>query len=358
MSSVAYALAVEGGDFLVVGGAGFVGSNLVRSLLDMGAQRVRVIDNLLSAERANLPDSDRLEFIEGSIADDAILANLKDAYDAIFHLATYHGNQSSIANPLADHENNLITNLKLFEHVKDFVNLKRLVYTSTGCALAEKGDVDAKAVSEDGSISIDMDSPYQISKVVGEMHAVYYHRLYQLPVVRVRFQNIYGPGEILGAGEWRGTPATIWRNVTPSFIYRALKGQPLILFGDGSSTRDFIFVADIVAGLIQAATVAGVEGDVFNLASGEEITIGLLAETINRLTENPTPVTYKPQRGWDRSIHRFGSTEKSRHKLDFNAQVGLQQGLEQTVAWTKAHLDLIDSCVNRHLDKLTGGLFD
>lgn len=348
---------IDGGHFLVVGGAGFVGSNLVRELLAQGAAYVQVVDNLLSAERANLPDDGRLELTVGSIADGTLLASIQDTYDAIFHLATYHGNQSSIANPLADHANNLITNLKLFEHLKSFTHLKRLVYTSTGCALAEKGDVTAKAVTEDGPVSLDMDSPYQISKVVGEMHGIFYHRLHNLPLVRVRFQNVYGPGEILGAGEWRGTPATIWRNVTPTFIYRALKGQPLILHGDGGSTRDFIHVSDIVAGLICAATVADIEGDVFNLASGAEVTIRELAETINQMAENTTPVQYLPQRNWDRSIHRFGSTEKSSQVLGFRAQKQFRAGLRETVDWTRANLDFIDTCVNKHVDRFPGGLF-
>ena len=178
-----------------------------------------------SSERKSVSLDDRLEFIEGSIADDEVLSRITDEFDVVFHLATYHGNQSSIANPLADHENNLITTLKLYERIKGFKRLKKVVYSGSGCTLAAHEVYEsAEPTTEEGGAPFDLDSPYQISKVVGEFYSVYYHRQNELPTVRARFQNVYGPGEVLGAGAWRGTPATVWRNVTPTFVYRALKG--------------------------------------------------------------------------------------------------------------------------------------
>jgi UDP-glucose 4-epimerase len=336
---------------LVVGGAGFVGGNLVRELLARDAGRVLVVDNLLSAERENVPDDPRVGFVEGSIADDAVLAQLEDEFDNVFHLATYHGNQSSIADPLADHENNLITTLKLFERIKGFGRMRKVVYAASGCTLAPHTYGDAEAVVEDGPVPLDLDSPYQISKVVGEFYSVYYQQREGLPTVRARFQNVYGPGEILGAGQWRGTPATVWRNVTPAFVYRALKGMPLELDNEGRASRDFIYVGDIVDGLLRCAT-AGEPGDVYNLASGVETSIRELAETINRMTGNDAPVELLPARDWDRSGHRFGSTEKARRVLGFEAAVSLDDGLAQTVDWMREHLDLIDACVQRHADQM------
>ncbi len=332
---------------LVVGGAGFVGGNLVRELLARDAGRVLVVDNLLSAERENVPDDPRVGFVEGSIADDAMLAQLEDEFDNVFHLATYHGNQSSIADPLADHENNLITTLKLFERIKGFGRMRKVVYAASGCTLAPHTYGDAEAVVEDGPVPLDLDSPYQISKVVGEFYSVYYHQREGLPTVRARFQNVYGPGEILGAGQWRGTPATVWRNVTPAFVYRALKGLPLELDNEGRASRDFIYVGDIVDGLLRCAT-AGEPGDVYNLASGVETSIRELAETINRMTGNDAPVELLPARDWDRSGHRFGSTEKARRVLGFEAAVSLDDGLAQTVDWMRENLPLIDACIQRH----------
>lgn len=336
---------------LVTGGAGFVGSNLVRALLEEEVASIDIVDNLLSAERSNIPQDERVHFIEGSIADDAILATVNDKYDYIFHLSTYHGNQSSIANPLVDHENNTLTTLKLLERVKDFKRLKKWVYSGAGCAVAEKTYDQAYATLEDAPISLKMDSPYSISKIVGEFYALYYHERHTVPSVRARFQNIYGPGEILGAGQWRGTPATVWRNVTPTFMYKALKGKSLPVEGRGEASRDFIFVQDIVMGLILCA-VKGKPGDVYNLASGVETSIKELAQTINELAGNSAPIEFRPGRDWDHSGKRFGSTIKSQTELGFTAETSLRAGLEKTIAWTKENMELIESCIRRHDEKM------
>ena len=337
----------EGSSALVVGGAGFVGSNVVLALLRRGAEGVAVVDNLLSAERANVPDDPRVEFLEGSIADDEVLETLDDRFDYVFHLATYHGNQSSIANPLDDHANNLVTTLKLYERIKEHRRLRRLVYSASGCTLAEHTYGDAQPTEEDGPVPLDLDSPYQISKVVGEFYSVYYHRMHGLPTVRARFQNVYGPREILGAGRWRGTPATVWRNVTPTFVYRCLRDLPLVLDNGGLASRDFVYVGDVVDGLLLCAT-EGDPGDVYNLASGQETSIRDLAELVRTLTESMSEIELGPAREWDRSGHRFGSTKKARQRLGFEATTTLEEGLRETVAWTRDHLDLIDAGIGRH----------
>jgi UDP-glucose 4-epimerase len=343
---------VGGINALVVGGAGFVGANLGHELLAQEADRVVVVDNLLSAERENVPADSRVVFVEGSIADDAVLAQLDDEFDWVFHLATYHGNQSSIANPLADHEHNLITTLKLFERIKDFERLRKVVYAASGCTLAPHTFGEARAVEEDGPVPLDLDSPYQISKVVGEFYSVYYHRMHGLPTVRARFQNVYGPGEILGAGRWRGTPATVWRNVVPTFVYRALKGLPLELDNEGQATRDFVYVGDVVGGLLACAE-RGERGGVYNLASGVETSIRELAEMILDLSESSAGLELGPAREWDRSGHRFGSPEKARRELRFEAQVPLNEGLRRTIEWTRENLETIDACIGRHTARMT-----
>jgi nucleoside-diphosphate-sugar epimerase len=343
---------VKDAGLLVVGGAGFVGSNLIRATLAEGARRVVVVDNFLSAERENLPDHPCVELVEGSIADDELLASLDDDFDYVFHLATYHGNQSSIADPLADHDNNLVTTLKLYERLKGFQRLRRLVYSASGCTLA-RHDVyeSAEPATEDGLVPFDLDSPYQISKVVGEFYSVYYHTRHGLPTVRARFQNVYGPGEVLGAGKWRGTAATVWRNVTPTFVYRALKGLPLTLDNGGAGSRDFVYVEDIVRGLIACAQ-RGAPGDVYNLASGSETTIRRLAELVLELSGSEAVLENGPQRPWDHSVLRFGSPVKAREQLGFEAQVQLEEGLRLTIDWTREHLDWIDGCIGKHAERL------
>jgi nucleoside-diphosphate-sugar epimerase len=342
---------VTGDRLLVVGGAGFVGSGLVRLLLAEGAEHVLVVDNLLSSERENLPDDPRVELVEASIADDEVLASLEDELDVVYHLATYHGNQSSIANPLEDHANNLVTTLKLYERLKGFKRLRKVVYSASGCTLAPHEVYEgAEPVTEDGGVPLDLDSPYQISKVVGEFYSVYYNREHGLPTVRARFQNVYGPGEVLGAGEWRGTPATIWRNVTPTFVYRALKGLPLRLDNGGVASRDFVYVDDVARGLLACAE-SGTPGDVYNLASGVETAIRRLAELIVELSGSSSELEIAPRRPWDHSIMRFGSPEKAQRELGFEAQTPLEEGLRSTIEWTRENLDFIHRCVAKHADR-------
>jgi UDP-glucose 4-epimerase len=343
---------LAGRRLLVVGGAGFVGANLVRRVLAEDAAAVTVVDNLLSAERWAVPDDPRVTFLEGSIADDAVLAELGPGYDQVYHLATFHGNQNSIAEPLLDHENNLLTTIKLFERLRGLTVDGRVVYSASGCSLAEKTDEDPTAVTEDGPVPLDHDSPYQISKVAGEFYCVWYHSHFGLPTVRARFQNVYGPGETLGAGVWRGTSATVWRNVVPTFVYRALKGLPLRLDNAGLASRDFIFVDDIVEGLLRCGSL-GARGDVYNLAAGVETSIRELAETILRLTDSDSELELAPRRAWDHAGRRFGSTAKARAEIGFEASVGLEEGLRRTVAWTQDSLERIDACIDRHAARLT-----
>lgn len=333
---------------LVVGGAGFVGSNLVRSLLSLSSTvHLHIIDNLLSSEKFLVPNDSRIRFIEGSISNDLIVHSLNDEYDYIFHLATYHGNQSSIHDPLADHENNTLTSLKLFHQCRDFKRLKKIVYSGAGCAVAEKTFDETTATKEIDVVSLNMDSPYSISKIIGEFYAKYYHKQHNLPVVRVRFQNVYGPWEILGAGKWRGTAATVWRNVIPTFIYRALKQLPLHIENQGIATRDFIYVEDIVKGLLHAA-VWGSPGDVYNLASGKELSIKELALAVNSLTKNPKEIIFLPKRSWDTSGKRYGCPEKTKRALGFEVNTSFEEGLKKTIVWTKEYLELIEQTIFKH----------
>lgn len=333
---------------LVVGGAGFVGSNLCHYILAKhDPKEILIVDNLLSSDICNVPNDSRVRFVFGSIADDKILHALPIDLEVVFHLACYHGNQSSIADPLADHDNNTLTTLKLFDHLKDFKNLKKVVYAAAGCAVAEKTFGDATATVEDAPVSLFHDSPYSISKLVGEMYGNYFFQRYGLPFVKARFQNVYGPREILGAGRWRGTQHTVWRNVIPSFIWRSIQGEALPLDNGGNASRDFIYVEDMARGLVECA-LKGEPGEAYNLASGVETSIAELARMINYLTNNQTPVDLKPARDWDRSGKRFGSTEKSREKLQFEAAIPIAEGLRRTVEWTQANKAMIKSTMASH----------
>lgn len=338
----------SGKKILVVGGAGFVGSTLTNKLLASDAAQVIVVDNLLSADISRVPnDNSNFRFICASINEDDVLNNLPQDLDYVFHLATYHGNQSSIEDPLKDHENNTLTSLKLFNHISKFKSLQKVVYSSAGCVVAKKTFDHAEATVEQEDVSLYLDSPYQMSKIFGEFYGNYYFMRYNMPFVKARFQNVYGPGEILGAGQWRGNANTVWRNVTPTFIFKALHDQALPLDNNGIATRDFIYVDDIADGLT-ACALKGKAGGVYNLASGVETSIRDLAEMINEITGNKTPLANLPPRTWDRSGKRHGDPAKSHHELGFKAQVSLPEGLARTVAWTKENLATIKQCMAKH----------
>jgi len=337
----------DGQKVLVVGGAGFVGSNLVRLILQSDPKEVIIVDNLLSSDMANVPLDDRVTFVPRSITEDSVLANLPNDLDYAFHLACFHGNQSSIADPLRDHDNNTLTSLKLFDRLKDITSLKKVVYAAAGCAVAEKTFGEAAATKEDAPISAYHDSPYSISKLIGEFYGNFFFRQHGLPFVKARFQNVYGPWEILGAGDYRGTHHTVWRNVTPTFVFRSLHSEALPLDNGGDASRDFIFVEDMARGLA-ACALKGEVGEVYNLASGAETTILELAAKINALTANPTPYDLRPKRDWDTSGKRFGDPSKARDKLGFETKVGIDEGLARTVAWTKENLALIKRSMAKH----------
>ena len=339
---------------LVVGGAGFIGSNLVHQLILSEPSQIVIVDNLISADQSNLPKNDNVQFVYGSIADDRILQSLPLDFDYVFHLACFHGNQSSIADPIQDHDNNTITTLKLCERLKDMKGLKKVVYAAAACAVAEKTYDDPTATTEDQPISLFHDSPYSISKIIGELYGNYYFQRHGLPFVKARFSNAYGPREILGAGQWRGTANTVWRNVIPTFIWRALNKEALPLDNGGNASRDFIFVEDMARGL-QACAANGEPGGTYNLATGNATTILDLAKKINELTENTTPLDILPARDWDRSGKRFASTELARNKLKFEAQVGIDEGLKRTVEWTINNRSIIEQNMAKH-DKLMSQL--
>ena len=209
--------------------------------------------------------------------------------------------------------------------------------------MAEKTFEGAEATQEDAPVSLWLDSPYQISKIIGEYYSNYYFSRHGLPTVKARFQNVYGPGEVLGAGRWRGTVNTVWRNVTPTFIYKALKHEALPVENGGIASRDFIYVGDMAQGLI-ACALRGEPGGVYNLASGVETTIRELAELINELTGNPTPIALDARARLGPlgpALRRPG--EVARASSASRRRSPLREGLERTIAWTRENRELIDA---------------
>ncbi len=334
---------------LITGAMGFVGSNLVKVLKNRCTDIFIIgVDNLLSSEYIFENEKKIDLFINGSVEDDSVL-KLLERYeiDTVFHLATYHGNSTSVLNPLEDHQHGTMTTIKLLDFFKD-KKLNRFVYSSAGCSMGTAKEGNCKFIEEVDEVTLHLDTPYQISKIAGEFYCNFYHKQFGVPTVRARFQNVYGPGEILGAGRWRGSDATIWRNVIPIFIYKAIKNEPLIIYGSGKESRDFIYVDDIVDGLIKCATVDDIEGDVFNISRGVQTEILDLAKLIVMKTNSQSSVEFNDKRDWDSSHQRFASTKKSKERLNFEALLTIEEGIENTISWTKENFEFIEKTIQKH----------
>jgi nucleoside-diphosphate-sugar epimerase len=330
---------------VVIGGAGFVGSWVVDEILKDSNARVTIVDNLLSSEHINVSNNPRVNFIKDSASKINVLNSIEGSVDYVYQLSCFHGNQNSIARPLEDFENGLKTTLVTLEWVRQQHPSARVIYAGAGCAVAEKTWDKPVATTESNFTSLIHDSPYSISKITGEMYCSYYALQHSIDVITVRFQNVYGPREILGAGEWRGTESTIWRNVIPTFIYRALENQKL--FVNSHASRDFIFIEDLVLG-ISLAKEKGKSGSVYNLGTGKEIMISELARKIIEAVGSDTHYEESYSRAWDRSGRRIADIEKSKKEIGFIASTSIDEGIEKTVTWFKSNLDLIKSCINKH----------
>ena len=314
---------------VVTGGAGAIGSRLVARLLGAGAEHIAVVDDLSSGYEWLLPADDRLRFIRGDVCDIFDL-DLEVDRPLVFHLAALFANQNSIDHPRDDlHTNGLGTLTALTWAAAR--GAPRLVYASAGCSIAGHG-IDSP-IREDMPVSLALDTPYQITKTLGEFYCNYFNS--RVPTVRCRFFNSYGPGEVPGR----------YRNVIPNFVWRALRGEPLIITGTGEETRDFIYVDDLVDGLLSASDRPDARGEAFNLGTGIQTRVIDLAEIVIKACRSTSRIEFGPRRPWDRSIHREADISKAKAVLGFQPKVGIREGVERTVDWFREHFDRIDEAV-------------
>jgi nucleoside-diphosphate-sugar epimerase len=305
---------------LVTGGAGCIGANLTGALIAHGAARVLVLDDLSSASRWNLPDDPAVRFVHGSVLDDeALHAVFAEKPDYVYHLAALFANQNSVDHPEQDLMVNGLGTLKTLQFAR-LAGVRRFVYASSGCSVY--GSAAPLPLVED-FVSIDLDTPYQITKLLGELYCNFFFHYYQVPVVRARFFNVYGPGEIPGR----------YRNVIPNFLYWAMRKEPLPITGTGEETRDFTFVGDVVEGLLAAGTAEQAVGEAMNLASGKEVTVAHLATLINELTGNPAGVRYTERRSWDHITRRRASVDKAGRLLGYRPSTDFDTGVRRTWDW-------------------------
>jgi nucleoside-diphosphate-sugar epimerase len=248
--------------------------------------------------------------------------------DIIFHLAALFANQNSVDHPELDLDINGKGTLKLLEY-SSLVGIDRFIYASSGCSIYGS---DSPLPLTESFMSMHLSSPYQITKMLGELYCNYYLNHHQLKVVKPRFFNSYGPGEVPGQ----------YHNVIPNFIYWGLKGLPLPITGSGEETRDFTYVMDIASGLLASGVHEAAIGEEFNLASGKETKIIDLANLINELTENNAGITYAKRRGWDTKSRLLASIDKASDLIDYNPQTDFLVGLSNTVDWFKENWNTID----------------
>jgi nucleoside-diphosphate-sugar epimerase len=312
---------------LVTGGAGAIGSNLAAALAAAGAKEVVVLDDLSSACKWNLPALPNVAFVQGSVLDDEKLKHVFFAGPTlVYHLAALFANQNSIDNTQQDLLVNGLGTLKVLQYAK-LVGVKRVVYASSGCSVYGKSPLPLK----EDYLSLDLDTPYQITKMLGELYCNFFGNFYGLSTVRTRFFNSFGPGEIPGR----------YRNVIPNFVYWAMRGEALPVMGSGEETRDWTYVGDIVDGLLRAGSMDSAVGEAMNLASGRETRIIDMANQVNELTGNKGGIRFIPRRKWDTKGRLLASIEKARSVIQYEPKTSFSSGLEKTVAWFRANWDEI-----------------
>jgi len=314
---------------LVTGGAGAIGSNLVRTLGEVGAKLIIALDNLSASEAWNVPSLANVMFVKGDVTDDIDLKRVfNERPDIVFHLAAFFANQNSIDYPEKDLHVNGIGVLKTLEYSR-LIEVERFVYASSGCSIYGS---EAPLPLREDFMSLQLSTPYQITKMLGELYCNFFYNNYDLPVVKTRFFNSYGPGEIPGQ----------YRNVIPNFIYRAMQGKELPITGSGEETRDFTFVMDLVDGLLRAGYSKQAIGEEFNLASGKETKIIDLANMINQIVGNDRGTVSANKRKWDTKDRILASVDKAKELISYAPHTELNEGLGHAIEWFRDNWDKIE----------------
>lgn len=313
---------------LITGGAGCIGSNLAKALLKAEGMKVVILDDLSAAYEWNIPKSGNISFVKGSVLDDEILKRVfKAKPDYVFHLAAHFANQNSVDNPETDLLINGMGILKVLEYAQ-VAGVKRFIYSSSGCGVY---GLDSKIPFEEYDISINLHTPYQVTKLLGELYTNYFHNLYHLPIVNARFFNVFGPGEVPGK----------YRNVIPNFIYWAMNGESLPITGDGNESRDWTYVDDIVNGLLAMGIKEEAVGQAFNLGSGKEHRVIDMAIIVNELTGNKKGLKFIERRSWDVKNRLLSSIDKAYKILDYQPRVQFQDGIKEVYLWFKENWENI-----------------
>jgi nucleoside-diphosphate-sugar epimerase len=305
--------------YLVTGGAGFIGSHLVEELVRRG-ERVRVVDNLVTGHKENLAAvADRIEFVEGDLAEADVASAAVGGADYVLHQAAIPSVPRSVSEPVLCHRANVDATLNLLVASRD-AGVRRLVFAGSSSVY---GNTAALPTRED--TPTDPLTPYALQKLVSEQYARLFTSLYGLETVTTRYFNVFGP---------RQDPASPYSGVISLFIRALLDHRQPTIFGDGGQTRDFTFVADVVDGVLRACHAPGVAGQVINVATGRSVSLNELFRTLRSLMGSAAEAVYGTARPGDIRASQ-ADIGRARAMLGYAPAVPFEDGLACTLAWAR-----------------------
>ena len=298
----------------MTGGAGFIGSNLVRGLLERGDE-VRVLDNFSTGNRANLAGLD-VEIVEGELRSYERVHNAVRGVEVVFHLGALGSVPRSVQDPLTSSAVNVEGTLNVLLAARD-ENVRRVVFSSSSSVYGSRTDLP---VTE--AMASDPISPYGVAKLAAERYTVSFSRVYPpFESVVLRYFNVFGP---------RQSPLSQYAAMVPLFITAIANGEPITIFGDGEQSRDFTYVDNVVDATLRAAGAEGASGSIFNIAAGSPASVNDVADTIGAILGKPVKKLHEPPRPGD-IRDSWADVTRAGEVLGFRASVGLEEGLRRTV---------------------------
>jgi nucleoside-diphosphate-sugar epimerase len=304
--------------YVVTGGAGFIGSSLVRALLVRAGNQVRVIDNLLTGHEANLAEvRSKIEWDKSDIRDAKAMMSAMRGANVVFHLAAIPSVPRSIKDPVPSHEVNIDGTFNVFRACVD-AKVQRVVYAASSSAY---GDTDVLPKVE--TMLPRPKSPYAVQKLLGEQYASVFHSCFGLETIALRFFNVYGE---------RQDPTSPYSGVLALFLKALIERSSPTIFGDGEQTRDFTYVEDVAALCCKAATAPDVAGKMYNAGNGNRYSLNLVWDLLQTIEGVTLPARYSPPREGDVRDSQADTTA-ARRDLCHDPQYSLEEGLRRTLAW-------------------------
>jgi len=303
--------------YLVTGGAGFIGSNTVGELLELGHE-VRILDNFSTGKRENISDFlDKIDLFEGDIGDMNLVKKSVDGVDYVLHLAALPSVPRSLDDPVSTNRVNVSGTLNLLKASKD-AGVKRFVFSSSSSVYGNSPGLPRKEEMIPNPLS-----PYAVSKLAAEYYCKVFYSIFNLEVVVLRYFNVFGPKQ---------DPTSQYSAAIPKFISAISQGKSPKIFGDGEQSRDFTYVANVVHANILASQAKDIGGQIFNVACDGQITVNRVVTGLNKIFKTDIKSVYVDSRAGD-VRHSFADSGKAREKIGYTPIAKFEDGLKNTVSW-------------------------